>query len=506
MIVPCWNIAITFATRLKIINSFTTMKKIILNLLLISVLTINSFAQTSERPISLGLIGGLTQYNGDLGQGFYGSKKQPSFAHMGISFGWFVTSKVDFGMNLTYGSLGYYENAFKSFSGKQVQWNSHMKLYMFDMETHKFSPYLHGGIGFHVLKGENIPEGTDFFLPFGGGIRYKLNDRINLNLQETFMYTDHDDREGENRNNNDAFLMHSFGVSYNLNAGKDSDGDGVSDKSDKCPKTPSGVKVDKSGCPLDRDGDGIADVDDKCPDVKGVASAKGCPDKDGDGITDKDDKCPEVKGIVAMKGCPDADGDGITDAEDKCPDVKGTKELNGCVDTDGDGIIDPNDDCPTEKGLKELNGCPDKDSDGIADKDDKCPDVAGIAANKGCPEIKEEVKQLFTKALQGIQFETGKDVITKGSYAILDNVVKVMVENPAYLLDINGHTDNVGDSNKNKTLSQNRANAVLNYLVSKGVASSRLKATGFGDTIPVGDNKTAAGKAKNRRVEFKVNF
>jgi outer membrane protein OmpA-like peptidoglycan-associated protein len=81
-----------------------------------------------------------------------------------------------------------------------------------------------------------------------------------------------------------------------------------------------------------------------------------------------------------------------------------------------------------------------------------------------------------------------------------------MVENPAYLLDINGHTDNVGDSNKNKTLSQNRANAVMNYLVSKGVASNRLKATGFGDTMPVGDNKTTAGKAKNRRVEFKVNF
>jgi outer membrane protein OmpA-like peptidoglycan-associated protein len=320
------------------------------------------------------------------------------------------------------------------------------------------------------------------------------------------MYTDHDDRDGESRNNNDAFLMHSFGISYNLNVGKDTDGDGVADKNDKCPKTKSGVKVDKTGCPLDTDGDGIADVDDKCPDVKGVVSAKGCPDKDGDGITDKDDKCPDVKGIAAMKGCPDADGDGITDAEDKCPDVKGTKELNGCVDTDGDGLIDSNDNCPTEKGAKELNGCPDKDADGVADKDDKCPDVVGIVANKGCPEIKEEVKQLFTKALQGIQFETGKDVITKGSYSILDNVVKVMVENPAYLLDINGHTDNVGDSNKNKTLSQNRANAVMNYLVSKGVASNRLKATGFGDTMPVGDNKTTAGKAKNRRVEFKVNF
>jgi outer membrane protein OmpA-like peptidoglycan-associated protein len=97
-------------------------------------------------------------------------------------------------------------------------------------------------------------------------------------------------------------------------------------------------------------------------------------------------------------------------------------------------------------------------------------------------------------------------VIRKPSYSILDNVVKVMQENPAYLLSIDGHTDNTGDKTKNMTLSQKRADAVKAYLVSKGVAGSRLTSTGFGDTKPVGDNNTEAGRSKNRRVEFKVSF
>ena len=81
-----------------------------------------------------------------------------------------------------------------------------------------------------------------------------------------------------------------------------------------------------------------------------------------------------------------------------------------------------------------------------------------------------------------------------------------MKENPAYNIEINGHTDNQGDAAKNLVLSQKRSDAVKAYLVSKGIATERLSAKGFGQTMPVADNATAAGKAKNRRVEFKVNF
>jgi OmpA-OmpF porin, OOP family len=121
--------------------------------------------------------------------------------------------------------------------------------------------------------------------------------------------------------------------------------------------------------------------------------------------------------------------------------------------------------------------------------------------------VKEEVKELFKRALTGIKFETGKDVIKSESFAILDNVVQVMKENPSYKLKIAGHTDNVGDAAKNLDLSDRRAKAVRAYLIEHGVSSNAIiDATGFGDTQPIGDNKTKEGKAQNRRVEFVVEF
>jgi outer membrane protein OmpA-like peptidoglycan-associated protein len=264
--------------------------------------------------------------------------------------------------------------------------------------------------------------------------------------------------------------------------------------------------VNLDGCPLDGDRDGIADYLDKCPEEAGLAVFSGCPDTDGDGIEDSMDECPAVKGLPALKGCPDKDGDGITDSADKCPDVKGIAELGGCPDTDGDGITDKDDKCPAVKGTVELKGCPDTDGDGIADNDDKCPLVAGIKENKGCPEVKEEVLKVFTQALTGILFETGKDVIRPSSFTILNDVVRIMKENPEYNLKINGHTDNVGDDAKNLDLSQRRAEAVRKYLADNGIEATRMTSEGFGETVPVAENNTVAGKTKNRRVEFKVSF
>ncbi|MCX6230441.1 MAG: DUF5723 family protein [Bacteroidetes bacterium] len=266
-------------------------------------------------------------------------------------------------------------------------------------------------------------------------------------------------------------------------AGKDADSDGVINKNDKCPDTPPGVQVDSLGCPLDTDGDSIADYLDKCPNTpKGIkVDTNGCPvDTDGDGVPDFLDKCPTVKGLIIFQGCPDTDGDSVQDAEDRCPN---------------------------EKGEIALQGCPDKDKDGTPDIDDKCPEVAGPKENHGCPvEVKAEVKELFKKALQGIQFASGKEVILKPSFGILDQVAKVMKDNPIYILTINGHTDNVGNPEKNKELSEKRANAVKKYLQQKGVEENRMKAKGFGDTLPVADNKTKEGQKQNRRVEFIVEF
>ena len=140
------------------------------------------------------------------------------------------------------------------------------------------------------------------------------------------------------------------------------------------------------------------------------------------------------------------------------------------------------------------------------DYEDECPNVAGVRANKGCPELKREVKTLLEKAMQGIEFETGKSTILPSSYPLLDQIAQTFIDNPSYIIEVQGHTDNVGDPESNMKLSQDRADAVLLYLVKKGVSSDRLTSVGYGQEQPIADNSTKAGKQKNRRVQFKITF
>lgn len=307
---------------------------------------------------------------------------------------------------------------------------------------------------------------------------------------------------------------------------KDEDGDGVVDKYDKCFGTPQGVEVDEKGCPKDADGDGVPDYLDQCAETPkeawGLVDTLGCPlDSDGDGVPDYLDKCAqtpkEAWGFVDSLGCPlDSDGDGVYDYIDKCPDTpkeaEGTVDEYGCPrDSDGDGVPNFKDKCPDTpaeaNGKVDENGCPkDSDGDGIYDYLDKCPEVPGVKENNGCPEIKAEVKKIFKKALTGIQFETGKSVIKRSSYPILNDVVRIMKENPDYKLSISGYTDNTGSAEKNKKLSEDRALAVLTYLTKHGVDVSRVHSAGYGIENPIASNATPQGRAKNRRVEFEVEF
>ena len=298
----------------------------------------------------------------------------------------------------------------------------------------------------------------------------------------------------------------------------DTDKDGVPDCYDQCPNTPFGVIVDSKGCPLDDDKDGVPDHLDKCPNTPiGVqVDADGCPiDSDGDGVPDYLDKCPNTpEGVqVDADGCPiDSDGDKVPDYLDKCPNTpEGVQvDADGCpIDSDSDGVPDYLDKCPnTPEGVQvDADGCPiDSDGDGVPDYLDKCPTVAGSPDNYGCPELKREVRNLFKRAMQGIQFETGKDIIKPQSFPILDDIANVMFENPTFMLIINGHTDNVGKDEANQELSERRAASVRRYLIGKGVAENRMTSNGFGATMPIADNKTKAGRALNRRVEFLVTY
>ncbi len=231
-------------------------------------------------------------------------------------------------------------------------------------------------------------------------------------------------------------------------------------------------------------------------------------DRDGDGVVDAEDKCPDVAGKVALQGCPDADGDGIADADDKCPTTAGLAKYQGCPipDTDGDGVNDENDKCPSVKGLARYQGCPipDTDGDGVNDEDDKCPSRQGPASNQGCPEISKTVVDKINYAAKNVFFATGSFKLLPKSFKALDEVVGLLKSDESLMIDVDGHTDSQGTEEKNQTLSENRAAAVKTYLVSKGISEERLKSTGYGSTKPVADNKTAAGRAKNRRTELGV--
>ena len=263
----------------------------------------------------------------------------------------------------------------------------------------------------------------------------------------------------------------------------------------------------------DKDADGVFDKFDACPDVAGPVENKGCPwpDTDGDSVLDKDDTCINVKGPVENKGCPweDTDKDGVLDKDDKCPKVAGVAANNGCPwgDSDNDGVLDKDDKCPKVAGPVENKGCPwlDTDKDGILDKDDKCPKVAGIAANNGCPEEKK-VDAVVLKKLndfaKSIMFDSGKATIRAVSFEKLEEIVKVMAEYESTSFKLEGYTDNTGSAAKNLSLSKERAAAIKDYLISKGVNTTRLSSEGYGIVKPIADNKTAAGRALNRRVEI----
>ncbi len=245
-------------------------------------------------------------------------------------------------------------------------------------------------------------------------------------------------------------------------------------------------------------------------------------DTDGDGMLDDVDQCPnepeDFDGFQDEDGCPDLDndGDGVLDVNDGCPndaeDIDGFEDEDGCPDpdNDGDGILDVDDQCPNEPGLPENNGCPDpdRDGDGVPDRVDNCPDEPGTVENHGCQEAQLVVLGAGRlEILEKVYFKTGSARLQKRSYALLDNVAKVMNAHPEIdIIRVEGHSDSTGSLKFNMRLSKKRADTVVRYVVGRGkVAKERLISEGFGPTRPlVPDAKTKEDLAQNRRVEFHI--
>ncbi|PHX93091.1 MAG: hypothetical protein CK532_00045 [Flavobacteriales bacterium] len=512
---------------------------------------------------SLEFSGGIREYLGDMGSSI-GFSKRPDYQGGQINFAYYLNPALDMVGNFSFGDLGFSRKWSDWNLRTEYQWQSFraniMDLtvgarYKFNngsllSEDAKVAPYIQLGVGgfyshsqtkwgpapyvqdeFYadVTKKKSM---TDINAAVQGalGINFYISERIGLRYSFTATYTMSDMWDGafggspdpvkiyEHKlwRSNDLWALHALGVTYAIGEGmssgpkkmKDEDEDGVPNKYDLCKKTEPKYRryVDSVGCPADSDGDGVLDADDKCPDTKGSAAYKGCPDSDGDGIQDKLDVCPNQAGEAKFNGCPDTDQDGISDNNDKCPTIAGLPAFGGCPDTDNDGVEDAKDKCPTLAGPIAGDGCPDTDGDGVFNNTDKCPTIIGTIANKGCPEIEKAVIVKIALAAKGINFETGKDKITPESFKSLDELAVLLNKYPESSVEIQGNTDNVGTPESNKKLSTDRAESVKRYLSAGGVSESRMTTVGFGQGMPIADNKTKLGQAKNRRVDFKLSY
>ncbi len=260
------------------------------------------------------------------------------------------------------------------------------------------------------------------------------------------------------------------------------------------------------GKPKDTDHDGVPDKTDKCPTVPGVVQMFGCPDQDGDGITDMEDSCVTVPGTLKFHGCPDSDGDGIADKDDACPFVPGIAKFNGCPDKDGDGIPDKEDACPDKPGVAKYHGCPDTDGDGVPDNEDACPGEPGPESNHGCPVPPPPAQPETVKISTPILFEVNKTEIQTVSYPVLEEAVRRLNEDKESYVIVDGYTDITGKPVYNKKLSLRRANAVKAKLIKMGVKANRIKVIGNGSKHPADTNNTPEGRAKNRRAVMHLNM
>jgi outer membrane protein OmpA-like peptidoglycan-associated protein len=344
-----------------------------------------------------------------------------------------------------------------------------------------FTPFAVVGGGVLAAASTAMGKDRDPAFHFGLGGKVALDEYISLRLDlRDTMTQKFDASQGTQTHHPEALL----GLTFTLERqNPDTDGDGFANHRDDCPSVPG----DEQGCPppvADEDGDGVSDATDQCKGAKGLAPS-GCPDTDGDGKLDPDDLCPK-QAAQTPDGCPkcpvvDRDGDGRTDAMDKCPDEP-AQTADGCIDLDPDrdGIPDPTDKCP--KQAETANGFQDQDG---------CPDEVPAAIKK------------FSGVIRGIQFATNSADITPGSKPLLNEAAKVLTEFPDLKLEISGHTDTQGQREHNLDLSKRRADSVKAYMVEQGVPADRLATRGAGPDEPIADNKTNAGRAQNRRIEFK---
>jgi outer membrane protein OmpA-like peptidoglycan-associated protein len=423
------------------------------------------------------------------------------------------------------------------------EWNTNMIpidlrfiLSPFDMDV--WDPFIFGGAGGLYFdndkKPTNVPpdrtpeeeKGWTAFFPVGGGFDVAVSDAVLLDFSAGYTFTLTDDLNGYNNKVNyeeetyDGYYQAGIGIIFVSGSGSsDKDGDGLTKSEEKelgtDPNNP------------DTDGDGLNDG----AEVRTNFTNPKNPDTDGDGLKDGEE-------VTTYKTDPiktDTDLDGLTDGDEVLnyktePIVKDTdsdKLADGAEvidihtdplipDTDGDTLNDGDE--VQIQGTDPLKA--DTDGDGLKDGEEvtmyktdplKADTDAGSVddfteVNRGTNPLNPEddvVKIDVPIVLEGITFATGKADITPESEFVLNGALKTLQTYPDIIVEISGHTDNVGSNASNLSLSQRRADAVRAWLIIKGVNADRLIAKGYGEDSPRVPNDTADNKRMNRRIEFK---
>lgn len=354
-------------------------------------------------------------------------------------------------------------------------------------------PFLSAGGSVVDLKSDATDDSRLLGFNAGGGFLLRFTDQVGLRLDARYLSYELHDSADELGYRAHTELFAGLNVGFG-GAAKDNDQDGIPDRVDRCAQTPLGARVDAVGCPIDGDQDGVPDGLDRCEHTPQGATvdASGCPsDADGDGILDGLDQCAATpKGAkVDGRGCPlDADGDKVFDGLDQCDNTPQGCSVN-------------------------AQGCPsDADADGICDGVDRCSDTpADVRVDaKGCPIVltEKETELLDTGMirLQNVNFDSGKSTIQPQSHVLLDEVGEILARWPELRIEIGGHTDSRGSEEFNQTLSEERARAVLDYLLGRFamLKPQQLSSAGYGEGSPIAPNDSELNLAKNRRVEFKV--
>ncbi len=376
------------------------------------------------------------------------------------------------------------------------------------------------------------PCGSSGALILGAGARAAVSPTVMIRGEGAF-----------NRNSSKSVDISNFGinlgVSFMLGSKpiEDNDADGILNNKDRCPDTPSGAQVDSRGCTSDTDSDGVPNGVDKCATTVAGATvdSSGCAtDSDSDNIPDGLDRCPDTQAgvLVDPRGCPrDSDGDAIADGLDRCSDTPrgATVDALGCPgDEDGDGVLDGLDRCPRTSAGARVNttGCaPGQSPNAPTAAPTQAPPPAPVQPPQGQPvqgkppaaaaavppaitrdtaaKPAKPAGKIAAGVLPGVGFETGTARLSSSSYVALDSLVQILLADPTQRVEIQAHTDNSGTAAASLHLTSLQADAVRNYVVTKGVPFQQVVARGMGSTVPLTPDTTPRGRAANRRVEVR---